>query len=133
VIRVLAQPVALLVDLPLLPRFESWHSGLLPYRVLLAAQLLIVLWLARTAWVFGTGAVAPRTAIGVTMVALGGVYLAVMAARLVLGTTILSHQRWFASQLPTAFHMVLATYFLLYGHFHLRYGSNASRRPEASV
>ena len=32
-LRVVAQPLALQVDTQLLPRFESWHGGLLPYPV----------------------------------------------------------------------------------------------------
>ena len=59
-LRVVAQPIALQVDTPLLPRFESWHSGLLPYPVLVITQVIIVLWLARTSRAFTHGAVVPR-------------------------------------------------------------------------
>ena len=34
--RVVAQPLALVVDSALLPPFESWHSAALPYGLLLA-------------------------------------------------------------------------------------------------
>ena len=131
-IRVLAQPIALLVDVPLLPRFESWHSGLLPYPVLVLSQVAIVLWLSRTAWVFTAGAITPRVRLGVAMMALGGVYFAAMVIRLLLGATVLRDERWFASPLPTVFHLVLATYVLLYGHFHWRYGSELRDSLEAS-
>ena len=131
-VRVLAQPIALRVDTPLLPRFESWHSGVLPYPLLVLAQLVIILWLARTAWMFSTGAIAPRHRFGALMMALGGVYFASMVARLLLGATVLSHERWFASPLPTVFHLVLAAYLLVYGHFHWRYGSDLRDRPEES-
>ena len=123
-IRVLSQPIALYVDTPLLPRFESWHSGLLPYPALVLTQVVIILWLSRTAWTFTTGAIVPRFQFGVVMMALGGVYFAAMAMRLLLGATVLGDERWFASPLPTVFHLVLATYLLLYGHFHWRYGSD---------
>jgi uncharacterized protein len=131
-IRVLAQPIALGVDSPMLPRFESWHSGLLPYPVLVFTQVLIILWLARTAWLFITGAVSPRSRFGVVMLAVGGVYFGAMMMRLVLGATILSHDRWFASPLPTFFHLVLAAYLCVYGHFHWRYGSDLRQRLEES-
>jgi hypothetical protein len=52
-----------------------------------------------------------------------------MLARLVLGATVLSSQRWFARPLPTIFHIVLATYLLLCGHYHLRFGSTPSPAP----
>ena len=112
-IRVVAQPIALRVDTPLLPRFESWHSGLLPYPLLVLTQVVILLWLARTAWTFTTGVVAPRSRLGVLMMAIGGVYFAAMVMRLLLGATVLTDARWFASPLPTVFHLVLATYLLL--------------------
>jgi len=131
-IRVLAQPIALRVDTPLLPRFESWHSGVLPYPLLVLTQAVIILWLARTAWMFTTGAIAPRFRLGVVMMALGGVYFAAMVMRLLLGATVFGDERWFASPLPTAFHLVLATYLLLYGHFHWRYGSERRDSLEES-
>ena len=129
-IRVLAQPIALHVDTPLLPRFESWHSGLLPYPVLVLTQVVVMLWLARTAWAFTTGAIAPRSRFGVVTMTLGGVYFAAMVMRLLLGATVLTDARWFASPLPTVFHLVLATYLLLFGHFHWRYGSDHRRSLE---
>jgi hypothetical protein len=64
--RVAAQPAALTFD-GLLPSFDSWDGGVLPYPVVLASQLVILGWLARTAWrerdvcrpslVFGAGGV----------------------------------------------------------------------------
>jgi hypothetical protein len=131
VIRVLAQPIALRVDSPLLPRFEAWHSGLLPYPALVLTQVIIILWLTRTAWVFTTGVMDPRFRFGVAMMILGGVYFAAMTLRLLLGATVLAHERWFGSALPTVFHLVLATYLVLYGHFHWRYGSAPPRLKES--
>ena len=123
VIRVIAQPIALLTSAPFLPPFESWHSGVLPYPALVCAQLLIIAWLARTAWRFTRGEVTPRYRLGVWMLALGGVYFATMLVRLVLGLTVMSTNRWFSSALPTVFHLVLASYLLVYGHFHFRRGA----------
>jgi hypothetical protein len=131
-IRVVAQPIALRVDTPLLPRFESWYSGVLPYPLLVLTQGVIMLWLTRTAWMFSTGAIVPRPRFGIVMMVLGGIYFVAMVMRLLLGATILSHERWFASPVPTVFHLVLATYVLLYGHFHWRYGSNLREPLEES-
>ena len=39
-----------------------------------------------------------------------------MFLRLLLGATVLSDVRWFASPLPAFFHLVLATYLLIYTH-----------------
>ena len=48
--RVVAQLAVAVAPLPFLPSFEAWHSGALPYPVLVACQLLIVAlyaWMAR--------------------------------------------------------------------------------------
>ena len=138
VVRVLAQPLSLIIDTPLLPRFESWHSGVLPYPALVLAQLLIIAWFAHIAWRFGKGEVVPSYRRGVFFLAFGSVYFVFMLVRLLLGLTIMRDSRWFTSYLPTAFHLVLATWLLTYGHFHLRYGVRSGtalaaggRRPAA--
>jgi hypothetical protein len=116
--RVVAQPLALVVDSDVLPPFESWHSAALPYGVLLAFQAAILMAFGWTAWRFTTGEVRPRRAIGIVALPFGGLYFSLMLLRLLLGLTMLSHVRWFASPLPTVFHLVLATFVMLYGHFH---------------
>jgi hypothetical protein len=121
--RVVAQPLALIVYSPLLPPFEAWHSAALPYGVLLASQIAILAALAWTAWHFTNGDVEPRRGVGIVALTLGGVYFAAMAARLVLGLTALSHVRWFASPIPTVFHLVLAAFLLVYGRFHYTHGA----------
>ena len=126
VVRVLAQPLSLIIDTPLLPRFESWHSGVLPYPALVAAQVLIIAWFARTAWRFGKGDVVPSYRLGVFFLAFGSLYFLFMLARLLLGLTIKSDSRWFTSYLPTAFHLVLASWLLVYGRFHFKYGRDAN-------
>jgi hypothetical protein len=45
--RVLAQLVQLLEPTALLPPFEAWHSGALPYGLLLTAQVLLVFLMVR--------------------------------------------------------------------------------------
>ena len=39
VFRVIAQLLVLNLNLPLLPPFDAWHSALLPYPTLVAAQI----------------------------------------------------------------------------------------------
>jgi len=121
-LRVAAQPLALVVDAPVLPRFESWHSGLLPYPLLLGTQLLILAWLLTTASRVSRAAVQPSRMFGKLVLAVAGVYGMTMLTRLTLGATVLSHARWFASPVPTAFHLVLAGYLFVYGRVHYRHG-----------
>ena len=122
-LRVAAQPLALVVHAAVLPPFESWHSGALPYWLLLTSQLVILGALVWIASRLTTGTLRPRRSIGVTAVALGGIYFASMLARLVLGLTLLREVRWFASPVPTVFHLVLAAWLLVYGHFHYAHGA----------
>jgi hypothetical protein len=131
VLRVLAQPLSLIIDSPLLPRFESWHGGVLPYPALVAAQILIIAWFARTSWRFGKGDVVPHYRRGVFFLAFGSLYFLFMLARLLLGLTIMRDSRWFTSYLPTGFHLVLASWLLVYGQFHRRYGVRGETAPAA--
>lgn len=126
-IRVIAQPSALLINSRFLPAFESWHGGVLPYPILLITQLLILLWMIRTTRKFETCTVLASYRIGVNVLIIASIYFIVMFARLILGITIFSEIRWFASPLPAFFHMVLASFLLFYGHFHFRYGRGPVR------
>lgn len=119
--RVLAQPATFVIEASWLPRFESWQGSNLPYPVLLATQLVILALLARIAFRFTIGAVAPRRRTGVWLLSLGGVYFVAMLARLVLGATVLSTNQWLAKPLPTFFHLVLASFVLLAGYYHYRH------------
>ncbi len=120
--RVVAQPLSLVLHLAVLPPFASWHSEAIPYTLLLITQLLILAAFGWTAYRFTEGTVRPRRSVGAVAVTFGGLYFLSMVARLVLGFTLLRHQRWFASPIPTTFHLVLAAWILLYGRFHWVHG-----------
>jgi hypothetical protein len=119
-IRVIAQPLSLLVQTPLLPPFASWYSGVVPYPLLLVAQIVILIVL--TAGIRGTDRRAAswsrRTV--VLFGVFGALYFVTMALRLVLGTTILQAHPWFGRTIPAFFHLVLASYVLVYADFHIR-------------
>ena len=121
-VRVTAQPLALLVDSPLLPPFESWHSGVMPYPLLIVSQLFILAWLTTTAWRVSQETVKPNRSSGRLLLAIAGVYALTMLTRLILGATMLRDERWFASPVPTVFHLGLAGYLFVYGHLHARHG-----------
>jgi hypothetical protein len=117
-VRVAAQPAALVVSATWLPSFESWHGGVLPYPMLLLSQIVILGWLAWTAHRFGSGLIEPSPRLGRAALHFGTVYFVVMLVRLLLGVTVLAHVRWFASPLPAFFHLVLASYVVLFGLVH---------------
>jgi hypothetical protein len=126
-LRVMAQLSTLFVDIPYLPPFAHWHSGALPYGLLLACQLAIIALLIRTAVVFSSGRVSPVHRVGVVLLIAGVAYFALMLARLILGLTVLGDHQWFTSHIPTFFHLVLATFVLLLGKFHLTRSMECSR------
>jgi hypothetical protein len=121
-VRVVAQPLSRIVSF--LPPFESWHSAAIPYQVLLASQVAILVALASATWGISAGTTGPKRSRGVVALMLGTVYFLSMAVRLVLGFTIFSDVRWFASPLPTIFHLVLASWLLLYGSYHVSNGAD---------
>jgi hypothetical protein len=59
----------------------------------------------------GKSLISPRLILPVIVA--GGLYFAVMAVRLVLGLSVLSHSGWFSTWIPTVFHLVLAGLMML--------------------
>jgi len=105
-----------------LPDFESWHGGALSYPILLIAQVFILTWFVWTARRFSNSVISPNRRLGLIILIFSSLYFIVMLLRLLLGLTIMSEHRWFASYLPAFFHLVLASYLFLYAHFHFRHG-----------
>ena len=132
-VRVAAQPLALAGGATGLPSFDAWHSGVVPYPVLLATQLLILGAMVWTTRRISNGAIGPHRSIGLWLTIFGWSYLTLMAARLVLGLTLLSDQHWFARPLPTLFHLVLASYVLLVARVHLRQDAPAAASAPSDV
>jgi hypothetical protein len=121
--RVGAQLIQFAGPVPFLPPFEAWHSGALPYGALLTAQLAIIAVAGWWASQFQRGAVLPRRGRGGVLLVAGATYFSVMAVRLALGVTVLPSHAWFGTLLPAFFHIVLAGFLLVAGHFHWRHGS----------
>lgn len=114
----IAQLLQRRLGLSFLPPFEAWQSGALPYWALLTAQILIVVFLTRVAWSFSAGTVTPSSRSARLWLVPGSVYLAVMVTRFVLGQTLLDGHTWFDRPLPSAFHIVLATFMIVAGLYH---------------
>ena len=122
VLRVLGQVVVVLAAPDWLPPMQAWQSGLLPYPVLLASQvaIIVVQVMVITAVAAERGPLAGAGAwAGWTLVVLAVIYLA--------GNTYRAWRRsrhelahWWSMQLiPIIFHYVLATFMLLWGISYL--------------
>ena len=103
-----------------LPPFESWHSATLPYPALVAAQVVVLALGAWSTWGIGSGRISAQPRVGRVLLVLGLIYFLSMAARLLLGLTLLHDIHWLDAPLPSVFHLVLATYLLVLSRFHLR-------------
>lgn len=121
--RVAAQLIQKFYALPFLPTFEAWYSGALAYPWLLASQILII---AIMGWViagFAKCHILARRKLGVWLLALGGIYFAVMLFRLIAGFTFAANHHWLGAHIPAFFHIVLASFVLLVGYFHYKNGN----------
>ena len=116
--RVIGQLEVLLVEPTWLPDMEAWFSGLLPYPVLLPAQIAILMLMAVVAWNprvrnGGFARSHPRTAGALRIFA--GIYFLVMVIRLAVNLFDNGHDFWREGAIPVAFHWVLALFVLVSG------------------
>ncbi|NIX14556.1 MAG: hypothetical protein GWN11_01405 [Candidatus Dadabacteria bacterium] len=119
VFRVAAQLMQYFFNLPFLPPFQFWDSGTLPYQILVAAQLAIIVILSKIVYKIGADNIRPNIKTGYIFITLGAVYFTIMLFRLAAGLTLLSDVKWFSYPIPPIFHMILASFLILFGYFHL--------------
>ena len=117
VARVLAQLIQAVHPVSVLPPFEAWHGAVLPYPLLVAVQVVIILMLAWIAWRVRNDTISPRRWKYRMCFGLGGVYFGFMAFRLLAGLTFLADHAWFSKSLPAFFHVGLATFILVLGQY----------------
>ena len=116
-LRVVGQVLVTYADAEWLPAVEHWQSGLLPYPALLMSQVLILGTMGAVigdVW-RGRGPLAqpgPRLASALRW--FGSVYLASMIVRYAATMALRPEWRWFGHSIPIVFHIVLATFLLVY-------------------
>jgi hypothetical protein len=115
-VRVIGQLEVYLLSPAWLPPMETWFSGLLPYHLLLPAQIVLLVIMAAMAsnerlrnGSFATDH--PGGASFLRVVAL--MYFAFMAGRLVLNVIDHGEEFWRHGAIPVAFHWVLALFLLV--------------------
>ena len=114
--RVLAQGVEYFVDIPFIPDFEQWHSATLPYWLLLLFQLLILGFMGTVTARLFQGTLRLSRQGRKCVLRLGWIYFWAMAARHLLGLTLLADTVWFTSTLSILFHYVLALFLIVLGN-----------------
>jgi hypothetical protein len=120
-LRVLGQALVAFLPVSWLPAMEQWHSGLLPYPILLTIQLVmllamikIVMDISRGAGFFGR----QRPAWSRFLVSFSAIYAGVMVLRYISVMALDPEQRWLGGTIPIFFHFVLAGFLFTWGRFH---------------
>lgn len=119
--RVIAQLLQYFFNLPFLPSFEAWDSGTLPYGTLIIVQLFIVFCFLKIIYKIASYKIKPNVKIGYTLITFSTLYFTIMLFRLLAGLTLLKEIKWFVYPIPSFFHLVLASFLILFGYFHLSY------------
>ena len=123
-LRVLGQALVAFAGVTALPPMSEWYSGLLPYPVLLPAQIAILVLQAWVSLQFARGhgmLLTPRPRVGRVLILLSVVYFAAMVLRYVVTMTWYPERRWVGTgTIPIVFHWVLAAYIFTLGRHHAR-------------
>ena len=117
VLRVAGQAMVAFWGVPWLPPMERWYSGLVPYPLLLPAQIAIVVVMAKICSDFTRRRgffVQPRRFFAGPWLWFGWVYLALMLLRLPLQL----HLKPDGALIPIPFHWVLASFVIAVGSWH---------------
>jgi uncharacterized protein len=118
VARVLGQLAVALDAAPFLPPMEQWQSGLVPYPVLLASQVVLIAVLAAVCGQFTRGDVRRRPWLGTLLWIVGWIYAAAMVVRYAVWMAIKPEERWTGDLIPVVFHIVLATFLIVVASHH---------------
>jgi hypothetical protein len=120
VARVIGQILAATIRPRWLPPMARWYSGVMPYRYLLPAQLVIIglmtamiVAVSREAGALG----GPRASLGVAALWASYVYAAGMVWRAVYRIAQPVERRGVV--IPIVFHFVLAAFLFVYGSWHM--------------
>ena len=116
--RVLGQVWVVLIEPSWLPPIDRWYSGLLPYYLLLPAQILLLMLMSLVSYDAlrqqGFWHVQKASTKKVLRV-LALVYFLIMVSRYALTMAFVPELRWFGHAIPIFFHFVLAGYLLVLG------------------
>lgn len=105
-----------------LPAMHHWYSGLMPYRYLLPAQLVLLTLMILIAndirRMDGFFAASGWEALSTPLKLAAVVYFASMVVRYALTMAFKPERRWFKRTIPIWFHMVLATALWTFASYH---------------
>lgn len=122
-LRVLGQALVAYASVGWLPAIKHWASGLIPYPILLAIQIITLIFMVKIStdiW-RGRGFFAtPQPSCARFLIGFSAIYAGAMALRYVLTIIYRPEMRWFGGTIPISFHFVLAAFIYTWGKFHSR-------------
>ena len=120
-LRVLGQALVVFFSVDWLPSDEQWASGLIPYPILLAIQVVMLIGMAKIVFDVrrGKGFFAQmRMRLASFLVSFSAIYAGSMLLRYVVTMLLRPEMRWFGGAIPIFFHFVLAAFLYTWGKFH---------------
>jgi hypothetical protein len=134
ILRVVGQVLVGLREVAFLPPFAQWYSGLLPYPLLLPAQILLIALMLKIVRDFERGNgyfvnLTPFT--GDVLKVLGCIYALSMLVRYIVSMVLHPELRWFTGTIPIWFHLVLAAFMFTLGHYRRETMPDPAERPAA--
>lgn len=121
--RVVGQIVVVMRAPRWLPPMEQWQSGLLPYPLLLAGQIVVLTLMVWISVDITNGAgpfVEPhRPAIAGAIVWFSYLYFGAMVVRYIVRMRRRPDQRWLGGTIPIIFHSFVAAFLYVVGRYHL--------------
>ena len=122
-LRVLGQALVAFFSVRWLPSMAWWYSGLVPYPILLAIQLVMLILMAKITMdiLRGAGIFArQRPNWSRFLVSFSAIYAGGMALRYILTMLFRPELRWFGHTIPIFFHFVLAGFIFILGLYHAK-------------
>ncbi|MGH7851917.1 MAG: hypothetical protein ACREP3_00635 [Candidatus Binatia bacterium] len=119
-LRVLGQALVEFFSVDWLPSTEAWASGLLPYSILLAIQLVMLIGMVKIVsdvWREGGFFAMASASWSRFLIGFSAVYAGSMAARYILTMIFQPEMRWLGGTIPIFFHFVLASFLYTWGKF----------------
>lgn len=118
--RVLGQALVAFLSVRWLPAMQEWHSGLIPYPILLAIQLVMLICMITISRDISYGAgffARRRPSWSRYLVSFSAIYAGAMVLRYILTMIFQPEMRWLGGTIPIFFHFVLAAFLFTWGRF----------------
>lgn len=126
--RVIGQLIQFVFSFSFLPSFDEFHSGTMSYAILLFFQLVIIFFYLRTSLRISQGRITANRIKGKRLLILGIMYASVMIVRYILRMAMFPAERWFGGCIPIFFHIILASFFIIIGIYHIKADTELDRK-----